>query len=131
MDLTPPPGIRALQNFPRLALGHWPTPVQACLWHGRQVWVKRDDLSGFGRGGAKTRKIECVLGWMQSRRLDTLVTVMGNITNLGFDLVPAFARSGLAGELLIANDPPLPMPKRQAIFQNIGQKITYLSSSVR
>ena len=46
--------IEVLQAAPRVDLGQWPTPVE---YLERGIWVKRDDLSGLGRGGAKARKI--------------------------------------------------------------------------
>ena len=39
--------------------------------------IKRDDLSGHVRGGAKTRKLEHLVAWMKEERYEGLVTVAG------------------------------------------------------
>ena len=47
-----------LHDFPRAALGHFPTPI--CRLEAisslinTQVYIKRDDLSGLGLGGNKS-----------------------------------------------------------------------------
>jgi hypothetical protein len=42
---------------PRTMLGSWPTPLERLGGPAAAgLWVKRDDLSGWGRGGAKARK---------------------------------------------------------------------------
>jgi len=58
---------RFLAGHPRVALGHWPTPLQPCdRLHeelgGPRVWLKRDDCTGLATGGNKTRKLEFLLG---------------------------------------------------------------------
>lgn len=41
---------------------------------GREVYILRDDLTGFGIGGNKTRKVDFLLGDAARRHADTLVT---------------------------------------------------------
>ena len=66
--------IEVLQAAPRVDLGQWPTPVE---YLERGIWVKRDDLSGLGRGGAKARKIEHVVGHLEACHADELIAVAG------------------------------------------------------
>ena len=59
--------IATLDAAPRVALGHWPTPLEPChrlrgAVGGPLVWLKRDDCSGLAVGGNKTRKLEYLLG---------------------------------------------------------------------
>ena len=47
----------------RIPLAHLPTPIQALpgltkLLGGPRLFIKRDDLTGLGLGGNKTRKLE-------------------------------------------------------------------------
>ena len=105
---------------PRFELARWPTPVER-IEPG--LWVKRDDLSGFGRGGAKARKIEHVLGHLLVGSCDQLITVAGNVTNLAFDLLPAVDRAGLSCRLLIADDPPVPPGVREEIFAGVRERV--------
>jgi 1-aminocyclopropane-1-carboxylate deaminase/D-cysteine desulfhydrase-like pyridoxal-dependent ACC family enzyme len=108
--------LRILESAPRVVLGRWPTPVEPL---GPGLWVKRDDLCGYGRGGAKARKIEHVLGHLAAESKDELIAVAGNITNLAFDLLPAADRCGIHTHLLIADDPPAPREVREEIFAEI------------
>ena len=108
----PQTDLERILAAPRVPLGQWPTPVEPVTCRARTVLVKRDDLSGFGRGGAKTRKIEHVLGLMQARGCDELLTAIGNITNLGFDLLPALGSQRLSWRIFVQDDPPLPATLR-------------------
>src|SRR5437879_11959370 len=51
-----------LAACPRVPLGCWPTPLERLGPAGPPVWVKRDDLSGWGRGGAEARQLGYLLG---------------------------------------------------------------------
>lgn len=110
---------------PRFPLGRWPTPLE-CPEAG--LWVKRDDMSGFGRGGAKARKIEHVLGHLLADSYDELITVAGNVTNLAFDLLPAVDRAGLSCHLLIADDPSAPLAVREEIFAGVRERVVLIGA---
>lgn len=43
-------------------LGDWPTPVEPLPGVARDLWVKRDDLSGARYGGNKVRTLEALFG---------------------------------------------------------------------
>ncbi|MDJ0665607.1 MAG: D-cysteine desulfhydrase family protein, partial [Acidimicrobiia bacterium] len=48
---------------PHISLGLSPTPLEFAerlsnAWSGPQIWIKRDDLTGFGLSGNKIRKLE-------------------------------------------------------------------------
>jgi D-cysteine desulfhydrase len=119
--------LAALRGAPRVALGVWPTPLVEVEARGLPtILVKRDDLSGWGRGGAKARKIENLIGYMMARGYTDLVTVAGNVTNLAFDLLPAMDRFGLNAHLHIIDDPPTPPARRAAIFGDLGSRLTLL-----
>ena len=121
--------LKRILAFPHLTLGQWPTPIETVLWDGRPFLVKRDDLSGFGRGGAKTRKIEHVLGLMRVGGYNELITVIGNITNLGFDLLPALRAQGFSWRIFVQDDPPLPREIRTACFHGIESDVQMLGGS--
>lgn len=122
--------LTRLVASPHYSLANWPTPLERHeLPNGPVVWVKRDDLSGWGRGGAKARKIEHLLGHMLARGYTDLVTVAGNVTNLAFDLIPALERAGIAGHLHIIDDPPVMPSERVRIFRGIAQRVTLLGPS--
>jgi 1-aminocyclopropane-1-carboxylate deaminase/D-cysteine desulfhydrase-like pyridoxal-dependent ACC family enzyme len=119
--------LAALRGAPRAELGQWPTPLVEVELRGLpKILVKRDDLSGWGRGGAKARKIEHLIGYMLARGYTDLVTVAGNVTNLAFDLLPAMDRYGLGVHLHIIDDPPTRAARRAEIFGSIGPRLTLL-----
>lgn len=115
------PRLRAL---PRVDLGDWPTPITGYDHPDLgSILVKRDDLSGWGRGGAKARKIEHLIGHLLARGRDELITVVGNVTNLAFDLIPALDRYGIALTLFVQDDPPTPRADRERIFAGVRQRV--------
>ncbi|MDE0376488.1 MAG: D-cysteine desulfhydrase family protein, partial [bacterium] len=51
------------QSIPQVELAFKPTPLHYFprlreAWGGPHIWVKRDDLTGFGLSGNKVRKLE-------------------------------------------------------------------------
>lgn len=122
-----PQELAALREAPRVVLGAWPTPVVEVEARGLpKILVKRDDLSGWGRGGAKARKIEHLIGHMQARGHSDLVTVAGNVTNLAFDLLPAMDRFGLGVHLHIIDEPAMQPARRAEVFGDLAPRLTLL-----
>ena len=114
----------------RVTLGCWPTPIDTVVPRsGPPLLVKRDDLSGFGRGGAKTRKLEHLLGYALARGHDELITVTGNVTNLVFDLLPAADRLALRSTILVADYPRVAPAEREVIFAGVRDRITLLGTN--
>ena len=60
-----------LARFPRIRLGHLPTPLEPLErlsrhlagpdGKGPKLWIKRDDCTGLSTGGNKTRKLEFLM----------------------------------------------------------------------
>lgn len=125
--------IERLLTPPKVILGSWPTPLEQHT-HPRigRILVKRDDLAGFGgeaRSGVKARKLEGLLSHMAERQQRRLVMPLGNITNLGFDLVHAARELGIAVKLLIVDDPPMPLAWREETFASIRGNADLLGKS--
>jgi L-cysteate sulfo-lyase len=74
-----------LSRFPRLHNSLLPTPVQRLDYlsdeFGVNVYCKRDDLTGFGFGGNKTRKLDFLLPDALGRGCDTLIAIGANQSN--------------------------------------------------
>jgi D-cysteine desulfhydrase len=118
-----------LLRAPRFALGKWPTPLEPLQCDSGALWVKRDDLSGFGRGGVKTRKIEHMIAYLAAHGYQELITVVANITNLAHDLGPALARAGIRPAVLAVDEPSLPRDQRANFFREAGAPVTLLGKS--
>lgn len=50
------------RRLPHAPLGRWPSPLEAASIYGREVWLKREDLSAEGYAGNKIRPLEVVFG---------------------------------------------------------------------
>lgn len=71
--------LHELGRRPRVSLAQLPTPIHRLENFGRQLgcpelWIKRDDLTGFEGGGNKTRKLEYLVGDAIESGADMLVT---------------------------------------------------------
>lgn len=98
-----------MKNIPRLRFAHLPTPVDplprltAALGGGPpHLWVKRDDQTGLGMGGNKTRKLEYLLAEAQAHGADTLVTAGAVQSNHCRQTAAAAARFGFGCILVLA-----------------------------
>lgn len=97
----------ALEAAPRVALGHWPTPLEPChrlrdeLGRGPLVWLKRDDCSGLALGGNKTRKLEFLLGAAVADGCTGAVTFGALQSNHARQTAAACNRVGLTCDLIL------------------------------
>ena len=95
--MTPPP---------RLSLAQLPTPLERAdrlteAWGGPTIWVKRDDLTGFGLSGNKIRKLEYHLAAAREAEADTVVTCGAAQSNHCRATALAAARLGLRSVLYL------------------------------
>lgn len=125
--------IKKLLDHPHLDIGHFPTPIDSSTALdnkiGHAVFIKRDDLSGYGRGGAKTRKLSYLFGWLLAHGYDELITCMGNISNLVFDMAPLLKRHGIRGSLYCMDIPPMPHARRLEIYKTLVDDIHLVGES--
>ncbi len=118
-----------LRACPSVPLGRWPTPLERLGARPSRLWVKRDDLSGWGRGGAKARKLEYLLGHLQANCYTDVVALTGNVTNLVFDIAPALDAYGIRGRILVVNYPRAGAADREAIFAGVGDRVELLGAN--
>jgi L-cysteate sulfo-lyase len=94
-----------LSRYPRIALAHLPTPLEflpRLTEHlgGPKIYVKRDDCTGLGTGGNKTRKLEFLMGEALVKGADTVITQGAVQSNHARQTAAAAARLGLGCELI-------------------------------
>jgi len=97
----------------RFRLAALPTPVVrapqlAELLGAGELYVKRDDLTGFAFAGNKARPLEFLLGAALAEGADTLVTGGAPGSNFCAAAAAAARRAGLRCELVIAGAPGHP-----------------------
>ncbi len=94
-----------LSKFPRVELVRWETPIhylpRVSKELGVEVYVKRDDLTGFGIGGNKLRKLEFLLGDALARGCDTVITTGAVHSNHAFVTALATKSLGLDAVLVL------------------------------
>ena len=78
--------LACLEAFPRERLGLLPTPLTsapelASALGMPELWIKHDELIGFGFGGNKVRGLELLLADAKLQRADVLVTGAGAQSN--------------------------------------------------
>jgi D-cysteine desulfhydrase len=100
-----------LGRLPRARLCQLPTPVVAlprlsASLGGPRLLMKRDDLTGLGLGGNKTRKLEYLIGDALSAGCDTVVTGGAMQSNHCRQTAAAAAAAGLACHLALGGQAP-------------------------
>jgi 1-aminocyclopropane-1-carboxylate deaminase/D-cysteine desulfhydrase-like pyridoxal-dependent ACC family enzyme len=123
-------------NLPRRwPLAVLPTPlVPAERWGrllGHEVWVKRDDLTGFVHSGNKARPLEFLIEAAVSGGHDHVVGCGGPTSNLCAALAAAAATAGLRCSLVFYGEPSEPSAFNEAAARAWGAAITYTGSSDR
>lgn len=95
-----------LAKFPRVSLGHFPTPLEPMdrlseLLGGPRLWVKRDDCTGLSSGGNKTRKLEYLMADAVEKGADTIITQGATQSNHARQTAAAAAKLGMACHILL------------------------------
>lgn len=94
-----------LSRFPRVSLAHLPTPLEflprlTAHLGGPYIYVKRDDCTGLGTGGNKTRKLEFLMADAIARGATTVVTQGALQSNHARQTAAAACKLGLGCELV-------------------------------
>jgi D-cysteine desulfhydrase family pyridoxal phosphate-dependent enzyme len=113
--------IDTLRGLKRVSLAHLPTPVEpldrlSALLGGPRVWVKRDDCTGLGTGGNKTRKVEFLMADALAKGADTVVTVGAIQSNHARQVAAASARLGFRCVLGLLDA----VPGRSQVYRVLG-----------
>ncbi|MCX7975056.1 MAG: D-cysteine desulfhydrase family protein [Candidatus Aminicenantes bacterium] len=98
--------LERINSWPRLAFLHLPTPLEFLtnlteIYKGPEIYVKRDDLTGRGFGGNKSRKLEFIIADALKKGCDSLVTWGSYQSNWCFQLALASRRFNLKPILIL------------------------------
>jgi len=134
--------------LPRHSLGFFPTPLVPLprlteRLGGPALFMKRDDLTGLGLGGNKTRKLEFLVGEALAQGCDTLVTGGAAQSNHCRQTAAAAAACGLACHLVLGGAAPA-VPEGNLLLDQLfgavihwtgefrkGEKIPEIAESLR
>ena len=110
--------MKNLSDIPRVPLGVLPTPlyqlpnVSRAL--GKNVWVKRDDMTGVALGGNKVRKLEFLLADAMKEGAELVMTTGGGQSNHAMLTAACALRLGLEPVLVL---------KKRGVWQCRGNQV--------
>lgn len=95
-----------LSRFPRISLGHFPTPLEpmanlTAVLGGPRLWIKRDDCTGLSSGGNKTRKLEYLMAEAVAARADVVITQGATQSNHARQTAAAAVKVGMKCLILL------------------------------
>ena len=94
-----------MNEFPKVSLGIFPTPVQRLenisRILGADIYVKRDDMTGLGLGGNKVRKLEYLLADAKDQGAQVVFTTGGAQSNHAMLTAAAARRMGMTPILIL------------------------------
>jgi 1-aminocyclopropane-1-carboxylate deaminase/D-cysteine desulfhydrase-like pyridoxal-dependent ACC family enzyme len=102
---------RSLDGFPRVSLGIFPTPLEACPRLSEaigpvEIFIKRDDLTGLAFGGNKVRHLEYIFADAIERGATAIISGSNAHANLPRQVAAACARLGMRPFLLLRGERP-------------------------
>jgi D-cysteine desulfhydrase len=95
------------------------------------LWIKRDDLTGFGVAGNKARALEYLVGDAVARDCDVLVTGGGPDSNFVAAAALAARVAGMECELVVAAAECAPPSPNVALARAAGARVHALGEGRR
>ncbi|HEX5884107.1 MAG TPA: D-cysteine desulfhydrase family protein [Pyrinomonadaceae bacterium] len=127
--------LELFTSIPKFRLVNLNTPVERldrlrqAIPGAPQLWIKRDDLTGYLGGGNKLRKLEYVMADALVRRATTIVTTGSITSNLARTTAMTARRLGLKCELVLSGGDPKAAHANWRMAELLGVKIHTVSSS--
>lgn len=129
MDTSPRP--------PRVPIAQLPTPLERAerleqIWGGPRIWIKRDDLTGYGLSGNKVRKLEYHLGQAEADGATTLITCGAVQSNHCRATAIAAARRGLKCVLVLRSEDgraPTELVGNHLLQRLAGAKVRFITAT--
>ena len=124
--------MKKLQDFPRVALGLFPTPIQklenVSRRFGANVYLKRDDLTGLGLGGNKVRKLEFLLADAKAQGVEVACTTGGAQSNHAMLTAAAANRLGMKPILILKKRGVTARRGNQLLEHLMGTDVRFLDT---
>lgn len=127
------PDVRLIFQAPQpRPFARTPTPIQflprLSELLGARIYCKRDDLTGFGFGGNKIRKLEYLLSEALQLGCDSLVTCGSNQSNWCCMVAVAGAVLGMEVHLLLGGAKPASDTGNLRLDRIAGARITHIET---
>ncbi len=125
-----------LDALPRERLGLLPTPLVAAPQLGRAIglpdlWIKHDELIGFGFGGNKVRGLELLIADARSRSADVIVTGAGVQSNHVRATAAAAAQAGMDAVAAYWGDEPSVVQGNLRLTRLLGAQTRFTNNGDR
>src|SRR5919205_1743899 len=127
--------LELFTNIPRFRLLNLNTPVERldrlrnAIPGAPQLWIKRDDLTGYLGGGNKLRKLEYVMADALAHGATTLVTTGSITSNLARTTALVARRLGLKCELILSGGDPRSAHANWRVSELLDVKIHHVAGS--
>jgi D-cysteine desulfhydrase family pyridoxal phosphate-dependent enzyme len=122
-----------LKTFPQQSLSLVPTPCHRISYlsdrYGVEIYCKRDDLTGFGFGGNKSRKLEFLIGEALEHGCDTIVTSGGLQSNFCRLTAAAGAVTDMSVHLVLGGGRPAQPTGNLILDEMLGAEIHFVNST--
>ena len=119
-------------QFPRIPLGLLPTPMHRLdnisRLLGKNVYIKRDDLTGIGLGGNKVRKLEFLLAEARAQGADTVLTTGGAQSNHAMLTAACAGRLGMKAILVLKKRGVTDKKGNQALNDLLGAEVRFVDT---
>jgi len=124
--------MQAYNQFNRVSLGVFPTPVQRLdnisRLLGTQVFVKRDDLTGLGLGGNKVRKLEYLLAQAKDNGAQVVFTTGGAQSNHAMLTAAAAGKLGMKPILILKKRGVTARQGNQLLEHLMGTQVHFMDT---
>lgn len=124
--------MKELSAFPRVALGILPTPlyrlenISSLL--KKNVYIKRDDMTGVSLGGNKVRKLEYLLGDAKAKGADYVLTTGGAQSNHAMLTAACANRLGMGSVLVLKKRGVWEKKGNQVLNALLGTEVRFVDS---
>jgi L-cysteate sulfo-lyase len=120
--------LNLLEKYPRANLIQTSAIIhklpRLSLHLGHNVYILRDDLTGFALGGNKTRKVDYLLGDAVVKKAEALVTMKA--TSFSRNAAVAASACGLDLHVVLTGTESEQNPASQAIFSQCATRLHYV-----
>lgn len=95
---------------------------------GREVFCKRDDMTGFAFGGNKTRKLDFLMAEAKARGCDSIIAIGAAQSNFCRMAAAAASASGMKAHLVLGGTEPAEATGNLLLDRLAGAEIHYVDS---
>ena len=124
--------MKDLSDFSRVSLGLLPTPLHRLdnisRLLGKNIYIKRDDLTGVGLGGNKVRKLEFLLADAQRQGADTVLTTGGAQSNHAMLTAACAGRLGMKAILVLKKRGVTDKKGNQVLNDLLGAEVRFVDT---